>query len=172
MSECCIWGAPRTASCRVQDGFSRELGHSNAPQLSFLPSKFQFHHTPLRLDTANIYGVRDGRQPRSRTKSTLVATRDPRTAAVGSVAAASKQTCCLNFDDTAFVKRPPFGRERFSGANKFRTDALFVRCTCACVACLRVLLSPDHAENEYCSLEGMGNAVKILAGVVARMEKT
>lgn len=29
----------------------------------------------------------------------------------------------------------------------------------------------DHAENEYCSLEAMGNAVKILAGVVARLEE-
>eukprot|EP00904_Undaria_pinnatifida_P004372 jgi/Undpi1/13936/HiC_scaffold_9.g03587.m1 len=32
------------------------------------------------------------------------------------------------------------------------------------------LSSRYHAENEYCSLEGMGNAVKVLAGVVARLE--
>lgn len=37
---------------------------------------------------------------------------------------------------------------------------------------LRVFLSADHAENEYCSLSGMGNAVKVLAGVIARLEKT
>lgn len=37
------------------------------------------------------------------------------------------------------------------------------------VGCM--LLSADHAENEYCSLESMGKAVKILAGVVARLEK-
>ncbi|CAM9134688.1 unnamed protein product [Ectocarpus sp. 8 AP-2014] len=34
------------------------------------------------------------------------------------------------------------------------------------------LSSRYHAENEYCSLEAMGNAVKILAGTVARLEKT
>ncbi|CAM9371601.1 unnamed protein product [Ectocarpus sp. 4 AP-2014] len=33
------------------------------------------------------------------------------------------------------------------------------------------LSSRYHAENEYCSLEAMGNAVKILAGTVARLEK-
>lgn len=42
-------------------------------------------------------------------------------------------------------------------------------------ACLRYWCAPvsrhaDHAENEYCSLEGMGKAVKVLAGVIARLE--
>lgn len=35
-----------------------------------------------------------------------------------------------------------------------------------------MFMSADHAENEYCSLEGMGNAVKVLSGVIARLEKT
>ncbi|CAN0024982.1 unnamed protein product [Ascophyllum nodosum] len=33
------------------------------------------------------------------------------------------------------------------------------------------LSSRYHAENEYCSLEAMGNAVKVLAGVIARLEQ-
>lgn len=36
--------------------------------------------------------------------------------------------------------------------------------------CAPVSRHADHAEDEYCSLEGMGKAVKVLAGVIARLE--
>lgn len=72
------------------------------------------------------------------------------------------------------VKRAPFHRPRYNitpAETSVESDALF-RPVLFGIFASCVFLSADHAENEYCSLEGMGHAVKVLAGVIARLEKT
>lgn len=157
-------------------------------RVSFLTQRFWFRRERAHLTPQNTYSAREeDENRRSRRGPPLVATRVYLTAvASGRCRREGVSKSCgerVLFVETLAVcdvKHVPFsspsmlllqGQERHLMRLSVPSSWGLCRlCACVCVCCF--VLSADHAENEYCSLEGMGHAVKVLAGVIARLEKT